>query len=453
MKTKPKTIPKNKITKNIEPKIGTEKNEIILTNEKIRSKYNLDIRSPDEVLEFEGLEYYDKILARDPHLYSIMNTRKIGACSFPYILKPFNDTPEAKEQLDFMWFVLMEMKGDLPVHFKNILDAIPKGFSIHEIITKTQVSGRWDGKTVIYNLIFHKQKLFRFEAKPETGFKILFTDMKKGEEVEIPAQKLVHVIFEGFGNPYGDPLLEKAYWYHWFKKEVGLKFWGIFLERYGAPTAVIKYPAGETDSNLQNQALQALDDLQNEIGITLPDTFCIEFIKTAQGDISYRDLIDVCNAEMSKLVLGATQSVEEGRKGSYALSKAHSDVRFEYKCDGADLLKGAINNQIIKRIINLNFANPLPPIFEFVIPKTDPNQRETEETTIPEKDEEEERETKRQEKEIERQEKRQEKEEEREEKRQERKEEREEKTKERKEEREEKKKEREEEKKEKEGNE
>lgn len=336
--------------------------KIFLTNEKLLSKYKLDIESPDEVLQHEGLGYYDRMLSTDAHVYSIINTRKIGAASFKYKIIPKNDSREALYQRDFINLLLDEIP--IENHFFDILDAIPKGFSIHEIITKQNAD-----KIIIDCLVFHSQKFFNFKAKPKLGFDILYkTDCL--EEKKIPSNLILHSNFDS-QSPYGKPLLEKLYWYYWFKKETGFKFWAIFLEKFGGPTSIMKYPAGDTSEILQTQALNALEDLQNETGIAIPDSFTLEFAKVSQGDISYQKMIDACNAEMSKAVLGATQNVEEGRRGSYALSRAHTDVRAEYKYHDTNILRKAIQSQIINRFIFLNFPNPLPPTIKFVLPTQD----------------------------------------------------------------------------------
>lgn len=337
---------------------------ILLTNEMILSKYDLELRSPDEILRFEGIEYYDKIIAKDTHLYSIINTRKMGAASFPWWLEPANQTLEAFKQMEFCKFALKQIEGDLKDHFKMFLDAIPKGFSISEIIYDTQVSGPWQGKLIIKKFIHHAQKNFIFKARPDSGFDVFAKDVSSWKNITIPQERIVHVIFDGC-PPYGRPLLEKCYFYAWLKKEIGFKFWGVFLERFGGPTAVIYYPSSDPDSTLQTQALNALKDLQNETGLVLPDNFKIDFLRVAQGDISYRDLIDACNAEMSKTVLGATQTVQEGTRGSYALSRTHAEIREEYKFSDLSMIQNAMQFQVIKRLCDYNFASPMYPALVF----------------------------------------------------------------------------------------
>lgn len=355
--------------KGTKAKAPVKEGSVVLTNKDLFSKFDLELRSPDKILEHEGFDYYDKMLSTDAHVYSIINTRKMGAGSFPYTLKPKNDSPEALEQALFIKFLLDEIP--IENHFFDILDAIPKGFSIHEIVTiPTDENHEFQDKIIINRLIFHPQQNFIFKVKPKTGYDLYFKSATFAEEKKLPSQNFLHANFDS-NSPYGKPLLEKLYWYYWFKKETGFKFWAIFLEKFGGPTAIMKYPSGDTSTGLQEQANAALEDLQNSSGISLPDSFSLDFAKVSQGDISYQNMIDACNAEMSKAALGATQTVEEGRRGSYALSRTHTDVRAEYKLHDVRILRRAIQPQIIDRFIRLNFADPLPPTITFIIPGDD----------------------------------------------------------------------------------
>lgn len=345
------------------PPVSISTGKILITNEQVLSKYDLEMRSPDEILRFEGIEYYDKIIAKDTHLYSILTTRKMGAASFPWWLEPADSSLEALKQMEFVRSAIKGIEGDLKNHFKMFLDAIPKGFAIAEIIYDIQQSGPWQGKIIIQRLIHHNQKNFIFKAKPDYGFNVFLRDASFNE-ISIPQEKIVHTVFDG-EPPFGRPLLEKCYFYAWLKKEIGFKFWGVFLERFGGPTAVIYYPSSDPDSTLQSQALAALANLQNETGLVLPDNFKIDFLRVAQGDISYKDLIDSCNSEMTKAVLGATQTVQEGTKGSYSLARVHDIVRQEYKANDVSMIQNVVQFQIIKRLIDYNFANPLYPVLVF----------------------------------------------------------------------------------------
>ena len=241
-------------------KAPVREDSVILLNKDLFTKFEIELRSPDKILQHEGFDYYDKMLDTDAHVYSIITTRKMGAGSFPYTLTPKNDSEEALHQAEFIRFLLDE----IPVenHFFDILDAIPKGFSIHEIVTRpTDQNDACADKIIINRLIFHPQQHFIFKVKKKTGYELYFRLESFADEKKLPLQNFLHANFDS-NSPYGKPLLEKLYWYYWFKKETGFKFWAIFLEKFGVPTAIMKYPSGDTSDALQIQANAALDDWQ-----------------------------------------------------------------------------------------------------------------------------------------------------------------------------------------------
>ena len=90
----------------------------------------------------------------------------------------------------------------------------------------------------------------------------------------------------------------------------------------------------------------------------------IKFLEASHaGTVSYRDLADACNAEISKAILGATQTVEEGRRGSYALSRAHSEVRRERVEADVVEISDVIQQQLVKRLVDFNFITDIYPQF------------------------------------------------------------------------------------------
>ena len=130
-----------------------EKFEPYITNSKILGTFEFDLRSPDKVLEQEGFKYYNEMLSTDAHVYSVINTRKLGAASIPWQIIPKDSSPEALLQANFISFLLNEIP--IENHFYDILDAIPMGFSMHEIIPSENLQrGEFKGKIIIDKLNF-----------------------------------------------------------------------------------------------------------------------------------------------------------------------------------------------------------------------------------------------------------------------------------------------------------
>jgi phage gp29-like protein len=161
--------------------------------------------------------------------------------------------------------------------------------------------------------------------------------------------------------PYGTPLCAKAYWYYWFKKN-NLKFWSLYNEKFGAPTALARYGPATTPEDLARLA-EVLESLQNDTGILIPESIALEFLEARRAGAagSYREFADWCNDEMSKIVLGQTLTTGEGRRsGSLALGRVHDLVRHEYLAADARAFADALTAQVVRWIVDFNLGTATP---------------------------------------------------------------------------------------------
>jgi len=72
--------------------------------------------------------------------------------------------------------------------------------------------------------------------------------MIEGEPV--PDRKFICFTYGSTDNPYGKGLGQKLWGPVWFKKH-GIKFWVLFCEKFGSPTARGKYPPGTPKEDQQ----------------------------------------------------------------------------------------------------------------------------------------------------------------------------------------------------------
>jgi SPP1 gp7 family putative phage head morphogenesis protein len=172
---------------------------------------------------------------------------------------------------------------------------------------------------------------------------------------EIPDRKFFTFRYGSTDNPYGKGLGQRLWWPVWFKKH-GIKYWVIFSEKFGAPTVMGKYPQG-TDQTKQDELLAALDAVQQEAGIILPEGFDLSFLEAMRTSTvsTHKELVEYMNRQISKVVLGQTLTTELGNKGSFAASKTHDNVRDDIVRADANLQAELFNNEPIKWIIDYNF--------------------------------------------------------------------------------------------------
>jgi phage gp29-like protein len=120
------------------------------------------------------------------------------------------------------------------------------------------------------------------------------------------------------------------------------------------PTVVGKYPSG-TLKEQQQALLDAIDAIQNETGVKIPDSMALELLEAArQGRVTYGDLCDYFDKQMSKAVLGQTATTE-GTPGKLGNEDAQENVRQDLIKADSDLLSECLNETLIRWIVDYNF--------------------------------------------------------------------------------------------------
>lgn len=158
-----------------------------------------------------------------------------------------------------------------------------------------------------------------------------------------------------YANPYGEACLSKVYWPVVFKKN-GLKFWVTFAEKYGIPFLMATYQPGTSNEKIQEIADMLENMVQDAIAVVPEGTNIapIDVSGSNKGEI-YDNLVRVCNAEISKVILGQTLSTELGEGGSLAATQGHLEVRSDIIITDKKMTEGTYN-QAIDWSVDLNFG-------------------------------------------------------------------------------------------------
>jgi len=336
------------------------------------------LENPDPVLRTEaagkGLKLYDEI-DRDPHASSVLQQRILAVVGKEWEVIPAKSARKlgrpastSQEQIvaDYVSSVLENCNFDQAR--QEILKAILYGYYTVEVIWKVENS-----QVTIRKLIGKHPRRFIFT--PERELRLLtLQNMIEGET--LPDRKFITFTYGDSDNPYGKGLGQKLWWPVWFKKN-GIKFWLVFLEKFGMPTVKGKYPPG-TKPELQKALLEAIEAIQTDTGIKIPDSMDIEFLEASRaGTVTYEQLCDYMDRQISKAVLGQTLTTEIKGEGSYAASQTHNEVRQEIIEADADLLDGCLNDTLIRWIVDYNFpgVSAYPKIKTFAGAKPDLRQQ------------------------------------------------------------------------------
>ncbi len=143
-------------------------------------------------------------------------------------------------------------------------------------------------------------------------------------------------------------LLRTAGWWAVFKR-ASVRDWMIFADKFGIPVV-----AGFYGENTPEAARDALEEAVKDIGeggaAVLHEATRIEVqqIAVRGGDVTalHPGVVALCEAQMSKLINGATQNVEMGTAGSYAQAQVHQARAFDLVLGDAMRLSHAFRQHV-----------------------------------------------------------------------------------------------------------
>lgn len=314
---------------------------------------NMIMAAGDTVLATRGggdYAIYEEI-ARDDQVKTCRQQRELALIGKEWFVEPGDSSRKAKKAADRLEAVLKNLEWD--VKTQKMLSAVLYGYAAAEMMWAT------DGAEItLADIKVRNRKRFGFLPSGELRMRT-FNNQMSGEQ--LPAGK-----FWAFAcgadhddEPYGLGLGHYLYWPVFFKKN-GLKFWLTFLEKFGQPTAVGKYPSGASDPE-KARLLQALASIQSSTAIRIPEGMIIELLEaTRSGTADYTALYDRMNAAISKVYLGHTGSTDAtpGRLGG---EDNAGEVREDLIKADADLVCGSFNRTVARWITFYNDGPDVAP--------------------------------------------------------------------------------------------
>lgn len=308
---------------------------------------------PDYILAKAGktVQVYNEILA-DSHVTSCVNTRKSGTKKLKYRINQNNSNTNT---LTFYEQIFNSL--DMTRIISEILNAPLFGFQVSEIIWQKQ-----NDKIIPINVKGRSNEYFHFDIDDKLRFK-----SKSNPNGELlPDHKILLTQYNNINdNPYGERLLSKCFWPVFFKKN-GFKFFAVFIEKYAMPAVIAKTPR-EIELNAKQELLNELESMVQDGIIVIPEDSDVSFLDASSRSSSsnvYKELIEQCENEISKVILGQTLTTQlTGQQGSFAAAKVHNDVKQDIIDSDKELVESTINT-LIKYIHHFNFSNSNYPDFE-----------------------------------------------------------------------------------------
>jgi len=315
------------------------------------------MRPTDDVLLAQGggkgLGIYEE-LERDPHTYAVLMKRKLALVARDWEVEPGGSKREDRKAAELAERVL---GGEWGLSFDKVCvdlqDAVLKGYAVAEVIW-AEIDGHW----IPVEVKPKNQRRFVFD--PDGRVRMLtLANMIEGEE--LPERKiLVHRFGDKTGDPYGRGLGHQLFWWIYFKR-MAAQFWLVFAEKFGSPTVVGEYEDTMPPEE-QDRLLDHLTRLSNENALIVKAGTAVKFLEAVRsGSVTYPDLVEYCDQQITLAVLGNTLTTTVGDSGSRALGDVHAGVEETIVDADADMLSATLNSQLLAWITWLNYPSARPP--------------------------------------------------------------------------------------------
>jgi len=302
--------------------------------------------NPDTILKNNGgnIKVYREMI--DAHLDAVKNKRFASITSRAWTIDGSKgDQKKAKFVEEYLW------KIDLRNVISQMLEAIGFGYAVHEIVWNTVQTDL--GTLILPTAIKdRKQEWFKFDSDSK-----LLLQTNDGSRREMPERKfLVTRNRPTTANPYGNAVYSRCFWPLAFKKG-GLKFWMLFVEKYGMPKAIGKVPPTATEKE-QQDFLKMLVGLVRDAVAVIPQTGSVELLEAGAANANpHKAIVDWADQAISKAWLGETLTTEQTSSGgTQAMATVHNDVRADLALDDAAMIESSIN-QLIRWIYEINWPN------------------------------------------------------------------------------------------------
>lgn len=287
---------------------------------------------------------------RDAHIYAEMSKRKRALLTLSWHVEPPKNATAAEKALAAEVQEWLENIEDFEDVMLDCLDGIGHGFAALEIEWELQ------GKL---------QLPCRFTHRPQSWFQTPIDNFNElrlrdgtmdGAELW-PLGWLVHKHKAKSGYLTRSGLHRILAWPYLFKN-YSVRDLAEFLEIYGLPMRLGKYPSGATNDE-KSTLLRAVTQIGHAAAGIIPQGMTIDFEEAAQGSHEpFKAMIDWCEKSVSKAILGGTlTSQSDGKTSTNALGNVHNEVRHDLLVADARQLASTLSNELIIPLLSINKPN------------------------------------------------------------------------------------------------
>lgn len=299
-------------------------------------------------------DLYEDMEEKDGHIGSELSKRRRAVIVDWSVVPP--DNPSSREKRDAEQ--LAELVGEIP-DFEDVLfdvtDAIGKGFSCSEI--EWEKKKFWLPKSITHRpqSWFGVHRGYRQELRLRTN--TVGPDGSVGEPLQ-PFGWVTHVHKTKSGYLERSAMFRQLVWPYLFKN-YSVGDLAEFLEIYGIPIRIGKYPSGASDKEKMT-LLRALVGIGHNAAGIIPAGMELDFKDAATGDPkAFELMMNWCERTQSKVILGGTlTSGADGKSSTNALGNVHNEVRKDLRDSDIRQLCSTLTRDLLYPMASLNGLAP-----------------------------------------------------------------------------------------------
>lgn len=312
-----------------------------------------------------GLGIYKK-MREDDQIKAALHLKKAA------ILHPGWEVEGDDENLnEFVTAVFDGMEGTVEGALRSIMSAYDYGFSLHEKVYRYIEVGPFSGKIGIEALRQKSPTRIDFDVDPFGKLKpmgIIQVQQTGTRKPLDPAKFILHTYQQEFDNYYGESDLKAAYRF-WFLKVNVLRYWGMYLEKFGIPTVWGKVTSQTVDAADQAKFRTIVANLQAGMAAVAPDNLELNFLEPKQsGKDSFSTAVDTLNISIARAILmpQLVGLAPQGGTGSLARANVESDTLDMVLGGDSREIEETVNEQLIRPLVEMNFGKKeVYPQFKF----------------------------------------------------------------------------------------
>lgn len=307
----------------------------------------------DSILQRRGgfdLKVYEQVFS-DWQVKSVWQQRQLAVVSKEFKVDAGGDRPIDKLAAEHLEQQLHRVGWDRVT--EKMLFGVYYGYAAAELIY-----GRDDRFITLDAIKVRNRRRFRYDQDGQLRL-LTPNNMHLGEPCPAPYFWHFSTGADNDDEPYGLGLAHWLYWPVFFKRN-DIKFWLIFLEKFGMPTALGKYDKNALPEE-KAKLLEATHAIQSDSGIIIPEGMLIELLSAGRsGTGDYKSLHDTMDAAIAKVVLGQVAS-SQGTPGRLGNDDLQGDVRLDLIKADADLICESFNLGPARWLTAWNFPDAEPP--------------------------------------------------------------------------------------------